>query len=373
MLLLPADRLPGRHMLVAITTAAAAGLAVAVLMRLQMGLSPDVPLNAAAVILPLLSVPWIWHLRRLPGPAWAEATAYALAVVAAQHLMAVDVAPAVFIIPVIGVLHRSRRLTVYAALVAALALRSLIPTGSPSHWLQFGAYVVLLSALVVIYLALISLAERAERSLVHARMTEQIALQWAASIEARDRYTGGHVERVTQYAMALAPRVQGLEMDLDHFRLACVLHDVGKISVPDQILNKPGPLTPEEYRTMQAHARSGYDLVLKTNVPRSVALVVRHHHERWDGKGYPDGLVGGQVPMAARVLAVADTFDAITSDRPYRAARTPDEARSEILAASGTQFDPAVVAAFKSVYPLWNGLAKKSNVARDTKSPSSFR
>jgi putative nucleotidyltransferase with HDIG domain len=339
-------------MLSVISAAVAVGSAVAAVIRLWLGLDLQVPLTLAKVLLPLLAVPWAWHWRKWPGVAWAEAIAYVVMVAAAQTVMEVNVLSAFLLIPVLGVIHRDRWLTLVSAALGTVATGfllmwpavTILDNGRPA--LQFGAQLVLQWTLALIYAGLIGLAEKAERYLRHARMTGQMATQWAASIEARDRYTGGHVDRVTRYAMKLAPHIPELDMDLDSFGLACILHDVGKIAVPDSILNKPGPLTPEEHEIMKSHATKGYDLVLRTDVPMEVAVVVRHHHERWDGQGYPDCLRGEAIPVAARILAVADAFDAMTTDRPYRAGLSLAEARARIQAGSGSQFDPAVVAVF---------------------------
>jgi putative nucleotidyltransferase with HDIG domain len=351
-LILPKADPKGFRMLSVISAAVAVGIAVAAIIRLRLGLDLQVPLTLAKVLVPLLAVPWVWHWRKWPAVDWVEAIAYVVMVAVAQLVMEVNVLSAFLVIPVLGVIHRDRWLTLVSAALGTAAtgvllMRSaviILDTGRPA--LQFGAQLVLQWALAFIYTGLIGLAEKAERYLRHARMTEQMATQWAASIEARDRYTGGHVERVTRYAMKLAPHISELDMDLESFQLACVLHDVGKIAVPDAILNKPGPLTPEEHEIMKAHATKGYEVVLRTDLPMEVAAVVRYHHERWDGQGYPDGLRAEEIPMASRILAVADAFDAMTTDRPYRAGLSPTEARARIQAGSGSQFDPTVVEAF---------------------------
>lgn len=358
MLILPKAGVNGSRMLLVISAAVTVGIAVAALIRLGLVLSLDVPLHLAKVLLPMLVVPWIWHWRKWPGSAWVEAAAYVAMAAAAQTVMEVNVTAAFLVIPVLGVLHRDRRLTLISAALGSVAygflrMRSLMVLQSGVPVLQFGADVVLQVTLAVIYTGLIRLAEQAERYLMHAHMTEQIATQWAASIEARDHYTGGHVERVTRYATHLAPHVPGFDMDLNSFRMACLLHDVGKIAVPDSILNKPEPLTYEEFQVMQTHPAKGYEMVLRTRVPVEVAAVVKHHHERWDGQGYPDSLRADEIPMAARVLAVADAFDAMTSDRAYRAALPLWEARTRIMAGAGTQFDPVVVDAFVLQFERW--------------------
>lgn len=368
MLLQPGPAFKSRQMLTVVTCALVAGTLLSGLIRLALGLSLRVSLDLAAIATPLLLLPWVWHFGRWPCVEWVEATTYPLMMVALQSVMEVNVSGVLLVIPVIGVLYRNRWLTLYTAAVSAAAfalMQVVVPDAvfSAVPPLQLGAHLVLQGALAAIFVGLISLAERAERSLVQAHLTEQMAMQWAASIEARDQYTGGHVERVTRYAMELAPLVPELKMDLELFRLACVLHDVGKISVPDQILNKPGPLTADEFGVMKQHPTMGSDLVLRTNVPAEVAAVVRHHHERWDGRGYPDGLAGEAIPLSARVLAVADAFDAMTTLRPYRTAMTVDMAYDEIHAAAGTQFDPAVVAAFDRVFDRWVAISVSDTAA----------
>lgn len=356
---LPKDR----YMLTAVTATAATGALVGSLIRLDQGMSLDVPLQMVKVLVPILAVAWVWHIARWPGLLWIESTLYVSMATAVQTVMEVNVTGALLVVPVLGIVHRHRGVTLYSAALGTVAfgwllLHAPLPIGGGSPLLQFGAHAILQATLAAVYLGIIRLATRAEQA--HAKMTEQMAMQWAASIEARDHYTGGHGDRVTQYAMELAPMIPNLGMSLQAFRLACVLHDVGKISVPDHILNKPGKLTPEEYQTMQRHAEVGYNLVFQTDAPLDVALVVRHHHEWWDGSGYPDGLQAREIPLAARVLAVADAFDAITSKRPYRPALSPEEARDLIVANAGTQFDPQVVAAFLRQFDQWVRLYRSS-------------
>jgi putative two-component system response regulator len=168
-----------------------------------------------------------------------------------------------------------------------------------------------------------------------------------SAVEAKDRYTAGHAQRVTAYAMALAEEIGGI--DPERFRLACDLHDVGKIGVPDSVLNRPARLSEEEYRMVAAHPDTGARILRPLVEDELVLGAVRSHHERWDGRGYPDGLAGEQIPLAARILAVADTLDAITSNRAYREARPWSPAVEEIRACAGSQFDPRVIAAFDAI------------------------
>lgn len=176
-----------------------------------------------------------------------------------------------------------------------------------------------------------------------------------SALDARDHETKGHSSRVTRYMMDMARlmgAVEGSHEWLDMQRGA-LLHDVGKIGVRDSILHKPASLTPEEWNEMKRHPVIGYDMLKDIAFLSGAAAVVVAHHERFDGKGYPDGLSGKDIPLGARIFAVADAFDAMTSDRPYRKALPWEEAREEIIRHSGDQFDPAVVEAFLVTYEDW--------------------
>jgi putative nucleotidyltransferase with HDIG domain len=171
----------------------------------------------------------------------------------------------------------------------------------------------------------------------------------ANAVEARDAYTGKHAERVAAYGLAIA-RAGGMSLaDDPDVEFGFLLHDVGKVAVPDAILFKPEPLDGPERDVMEQHAHIGWEILRDVDFLGEAKLVVRHHHERWDGNGYPDRLAGEDIPLAARVFSVADTFDALTTDRPYRPGMAIDKARAIIEEQSGTQFDPAAVDAFGGV------------------------
>jgi ribonuclease P protein subunit RPR2 len=171
----------------------------------------------------------------------------------------------------------------------------------------------------------------------------------ANAVEARDAYTGQHAERVAAYGLALA-EAAGTPLAADpQAEFGFLLHDIGKVAVPDAVLFKPEPLSRAERSLMERHAVIGWEILREVHWLGDAKLVVRHHHERWDGAGYPDGLAGEAIPLAARVFAVADTFDALTTHRPYRRACGIDAARRMIAAESGAQFDPAIVAALTTV------------------------
>jgi putative nucleotidyltransferase with HDIG domain len=171
---------------------------------------------------------------------------------------------------------------------------------------------------------------------------------FARAIDARDRYTAGHSERVAAYAGALA-RARGLSLaEQEILRRACMLHDIGKVGVPDHILRKPGPLDPHERVLMEAHVTIGYEMLVPLPLLEDSLPAIRSHHERWDGTGYPDRLAGEAIPPHARLMSVADAYDAMTSERPYRAALPGEEAADRLRADAGAHFDPAAVAAFEA-------------------------
>jgi response regulator RpfG family c-di-GMP phosphodiesterase len=168
----------------------------------------------------------------------------------------------------------------------------------------------------------------------------------AAAIEARDRYTGGHLDRVSKYALATGTELGLNEKSMWSLWLGSLFHDVGKLAIPDAILNKPGPLTEEEYEEMKRHPELGVEIIQRISFLLPAALAILHHQERWDGNGYPGGLEGERISIEGRILAVADAFDAMLTDRPYRKALTEDYALSELERCAGSQFDPGVVEAF---------------------------
>jgi putative nucleotidyltransferase with HDIG domain len=173
----------------------------------------------------------------------------------------------------------------------------------------------------------------------------EIARTWGDSIEGADHYTQGHCERVASVACGLAKRIGIDERDMFWFRLGALLHDVGKVIVPPEVLNKPGQLTPAEWDLMKCHPIEGLKLVADIDFPGDVRAMIRSHHERWDGKGYPDGLAGDSTPLPARILCIADVYDALTSARPYRQALNHDEGMRIMLRSTG-QFDPGLLPIF---------------------------
>jgi HD-GYP domain-containing protein (c-di-GMP phosphodiesterase class II) len=168
----------------------------------------------------------------------------------------------------------------------------------------------------------------------------------AQVIEAKDRTTRGHLDRTQAYGLALARRIAPDLVANPNLGYGFFLHDIGKVGVPEHILCKEGPLTGEEWSVMRNHPVVGAQIIAPITFLTGAVELIRHHHERFDGSGYPDGLRAEQIPLAARIFAVADSFDAMTSDRPYRGAMRVDRALAEIDGGAGTQFDPEVVRVF---------------------------
>lgn len=190
---------------------------------------------------------------------------------------------------------------------------------------------------------------------LHATFT-QTTMAFAEALEKRDAYTGGHTARVRLLSLAIGRQLGLEESALEELSLAAVLHDIGKIGVPDEILQKQGRLDAEEYAVMTHHPRHGAEILGLIETMAPLLSSVRNHHERFDGNGYPDRLVGEEIPLAARIIAVADAYDAMATDRPYRKALSRDAALAELRQHVGSQFDPEVVSAFEAACRCNDGL-----------------
>jgi putative nucleotidyltransferase with HDIG domain len=188
------------------------------------------------------------------------------------------------------------------------------------------------------------------------RLLDEVRLLFQRSLEAfstaldfKDNDTGGHSQRVAAGAREVASRM-GLRGDaLEHIAQGALLHDIGKIAVPDSILRKPGKLSEEEWVTMRRHPDTGFQMLKAIHVPDAIAAVVRQHHERYDGTGYPLGLRGADITVGARIFSAVDFYDALSSDRPYRKAMPLDQVLDQLRQGSGRHFDPAVLEAFLSI------------------------
>jgi HD-GYP domain-containing protein (c-di-GMP phosphodiesterase class II) len=204
------------------------------------------------------------------------------------------------------------------------------------------------------YAANLSLAFESAQQLQEKQqvMFIQTVIAFSQVIELRDPYTAGHAQRVTDYALLLAEAMHLAETDHELLRIGVPLHDIGKIGIDDAILRKSEPLTLEEFEQMKAHTVKGAALIQALPGLDIVLPIVRNHHERWDGCGYPDQLAQDKIPSLARLMAVVDTFDAMTTDRPYRAGLSVDEAMAEIESGAGSQFDPECAHAFVGMQPV---------------------
>jgi diguanylate cyclase (GGDEF)-like protein/putative nucleotidyltransferase with HDIG domain len=214
---------------------------------------------------------------------------------------------------------------------------------------------IIVPALLALYFTYKFLMARVEDTSRHLNQVNAIHLSTietlAMAIDAKDQITHGHIRRVQQYSVALAQELGITDSDqIKAIQAASLLHDLGKLAVPEYILNKPGPLTPAEFEKMKLHASVGADILTSISFPYPVVPIVRHHHEQWNGQGYPDGLKGTDIPIGARILSVVDCFDALTSDRPYRPRLTEKEALNILHDRRGIMYDPLVVDAFTTIY-----------------------
>jgi putative nucleotidyltransferase with HDIG domain len=213
---------------------------------------------------------------------------------------------------------------------------------------------VTLPVMVVLYLTYHNAAQRVLEMGRRLEAVEKVHMStiaaFAMAIDAKDQVTHGHIRRVQRYVMALASAL-GVkdEIHLKAIEAAALLHDTGKLAVPEYILNKPGPLTSAEFEKMKEHAVVGANILKSIDFPYPVEPIVRHHHESWDGKGYPEGLKGSEIPLGARILSVVDCYDALTSDRPYRPRMTRAQAEQILRDRRGTTYDPWVVDAFLEI------------------------
>lgn len=230
---------------------------------------------------------------------------------------------------------------------------------SYSRTIDFVAIGVFVPLLIISYLTFKTSLGRVEDATRHVEEVKRLYLSTietlATAIDAKDQVTHGHIRRVQQFALGLA-RQLGVrdKAQLQALEAAALLHDTGKLVVPEHILNKPGKLTRGEFEKMKAHAAVGAEILSSISFPYPVVPIVRHHHENWDGTGYPDGIRGTDIPIGARILAVVDCFDALTSDRPYRPKMTDADAISILLQRRGIMYDPLVVDTFAQ---CWQQLA----------------
>lgn len=207
----------------------------------------------------------------------------------------------------------------------------------------------MITYLVILDLVVRSNAQYTRNSYIYDKTVNTLIL----AVEAKDDYTRGHSIRVSDYAMIIGHHMSkiGYEIDLESLRISSILHDIGKINIPQDILTKEGKLTAEEYDTIKLHSQYGADLAKELGYPKHIVESILHHHERFDGRGYPKGTSDEETPLHAKIIAIADTFDALTSNRSYRKAFSAEEAKAIVLESMGTQFNPEFTSIFEAVYP----------------------
>src|SRR5688500_8057120 len=211
-----------------------------------------------------------------------------------------------------------------------------------------------------------TLTRRLEREREHAQQMSELHLATiealALAIDAKDQTAHNHIRRVQIYATALARALGMSEEEVQAVKTAALLHDIGKLAVPEHILAKPGPLTPEEFQKVRIHPQVGAEIIGHVRFPYPVAPLILSHHERWDGRGYPAGLKGEEIPLGARVLCLVDHFDALTSDRPYHNPMTVEAAVALLEQESGKALDPRVVETFLAILPTVRVEAQRADV-----------
>jgi len=225
---------------------------------------------------------------------------------------------------------------------------------SYTRTIDLSALSIIVPLIVISYLTYKMALGRVEDAVAHVDQVNKLYLSTietlATAIDAKDQVTHGHIRRVQRFALGLAKKI-GIKdtLQLQALEAAALLHDMGKIAVPEHILNKPSKLTMGEFEKMKLHASVGADILSSISFPYPVVPIVRHHHENWDGTGYPDGLRGTAIPLGARILSVVDCFDALTSDRPYRTRLSDEDAVAILMERRGTMYDPLVVDTFVAV------------------------
>jgi putative nucleotidyltransferase with HDIG domain len=237
---------------------------------------------------------------------------------------------------------------------AAASLAALAVSSGPR--INFGVAGLVAPLLLLSYVAYREASSRVDEAHRHVEGIERLyrasVEMLAIAVDAKDQVTHGHIRRVQRHTLCVAAEFGVTDpLELKAIEAGALLHDIGKLAVPDYVLNKPSALTSAEFETMKKHASMGARILTAVDFPYPIVPIVRHHHERWDGRGYPDGLVGTEIPLGARILSVVDCFDALTSDRPYRPRMTDEQAVEILRSRQATFYDPAVVETFIGLIP----------------------
>lgn len=272
-----------------------------------------------------------------------------------------------FLPPVLAAVWFGFRGSVYCTLAVSILFSLHAFLDWPGNYMEQANQVGELASFWVVGLIAGRLFEREQfllRDLANAN--EETLVGLVSALDLRERNTRLHSQRVKEYTLLLADRFGISDVMKKAIGFGALLHDVGKIAVPDRILLKPEGLTKEEWSVMHAHPLTGYGIVKRIGFLQEAAEIVRAHHERYDGSGYPQGLKGEEIPLGARLFAVADVYDALTSMRPYRSPISHEEALSEIRKKSGSHFDQRVVAALESISPELLQAVKEKNIEKIT-------
>jgi putative nucleotidyltransferase with HDIG domain len=228
--------------------------------------------------------------------------------------------------------------------IGVLEVFQRVPLNPDPDWQEF---LVSLAGQAAIAVDNAQLLDKLQRSNIELASAYDATIEgWSRALDLRDKETEGHTQRVTLWTEHLAREMKVPEEDILHIRRGALLHDIGKMGIPDNILLKPGPLTKEEWEIMRKHPEYASQLLSPIQFLRPALAIPYSHHERWDGKGYPHGLKGERIPLPARMFTLVDVWDALTSDRPYRAAWAPQKTLEYIETQSGTMFDPAILRVF---------------------------
>ncbi|HFJ9441110.1 HD-GYP domain-containing protein [Bacillus anthracis] len=223
----------------------------------------------------------------------------------------------------------------------------------------FLTFVTIIVTSYFVFFSLKFLVQKIKTS--YEKQMKETALSVMKIMELKDPYTKGHSVRVANYATILAKATNEFDhISLKRFHFTCLLHDIGKIGIPDEVLTKASSLTEEEYNIIKKHPQLGLEVFKNISLTKDNEAIILSHHERWDGNGYPQKIKGNQIPLCARIVGIADAFDAMTSSRAYRSALSPEEAYKRIIDGSGSQFDPELVVLFKKVFPLWKEMVQPS-------------
>lgn len=258
----------------------------------------------------------------------------------------------VIYLPLLAILFNKRSLFYLACLVTILAgvYSNFILAEHETGYIQAIIEITyILCYLIVLDVVVRSTVKQSKMTYIYDKTVKTLIL----AVEAKDEYTRGHSIRVSDYSMLIGKYMSenGHKVDLESLRISSLLHDIGKINIHQELLSKEGKLTEEEYNLIKKHSKSGADLARELDYPDHIVENILYHHERFDGRGYPNGIVGKEIPIYSKIISLADTFDALTSNRSYRKAFTCEEARQIVIENIGTQFAPEYADIFQAVYP----------------------